>query len=236
MRNHDIYFKVAAFLLIVVIQSTLILGFSAQTFSCLQAVQNITIPSNANSVLVDIKGASSGNSGGLGTPGYGARIQATISVVSGSILYIYVGCKGSGSTAFNSVNPVIGGWNGGGAGRGSGNGGGGASDFRIGGTTLAQRVMVAGGGGGYYNNGCGTQKGGNAGQIGAAGTNSAGCANTLGGGGGTASSGGSAGSGGAGNAPMTGGFGYGGNGCTGGGGNCNCGGGGGGYYGGKENR
>jgi hypothetical protein len=88
-----------------------------------------------------------GASGGIDSlAGRGGVVHATIPVTGGSILYIFVGGVGK--------NPK-GGWNGGGDGFhleswNKGYGGGGASDIRITGMTLLNRMVVAGGGGGYY--------------------------------------------------------------------------------------
>ena len=100
----------------------------------------------------------SGAQGYLG--GFGGSIQAELFVANDSIVHFYVG--GQGSVQF-------GGWNGGGnsGSVASGGGGGGASDVRIGGYNLNNRVLVAGGGGGYGTNGSGsiTGYGGPGGQI-----------------------------------------------------------------------
>ena len=70
-------------------------------------------------------------------------MQTTLAVSSGQVLYIRVG----GQPVYNSS-----GWNGGACGSGCtgllGGGGGGATDIRIGGIGLNNRVTVAGGGGG----------------------------------------------------------------------------------------
>jgi hypothetical protein len=216
---------------------------SQQTSGCTRTVQNVTIPPNVNLLYVDMSGAASGN-GGTGTPGFGARVQSFLCVVPGSVLHIAVGCRGNVCLGGQPATPTFipGGYNGGGAGfagainnENGGTGGGGASDLRIGGLSLSNRVMVAGGGGGYYcGPSCGIQKGGNAGQIGLAGTNAGGgCtgASHPSGGGAASQSG-----------PGTGGYaipgspvaeagflGFGGK-----GGFSQSGGGGGGYYGGKE--
>jgi hypothetical protein len=196
-----------------------------RVFSYTGTIQNITVPTSARFFFVDISGAAGGlsDSGITGLPGKGARVQATIPVMGGSVLHIYVGGLGGLPT---------GGWNGGGDGFVS-YGGGGATDIRVGGYSLANRIVVAGGGGGrYQSTDCGPQKGGDGGQVGTAGSASA-CFNLAGGAGGTASAGGVAGQ------PnvaedhvaTAGSVGFGGNGATGSG--SYAGGGGGGYYGGK---
>jgi hypothetical protein len=67
-------------------------------------------------------------------------------VVPGQVLYLYVG--GTGATGTNSSGEVSGGFNGGGRSGWNAGGGGGATDIRIGGVALTNRVVVAGGGGG----------------------------------------------------------------------------------------
>jgi|688.fasta_scaffold00017_23 hypothetical protein len=115
------------------------------TFNYTGAVQTWVVPPCVTSINVVAAGAKGG--GAIG--GNGARITATIAVTPGQTLNIYVG--GMGTCGNNS-----GGWNGGGTGYASNPanvtynscGGGGATDIRIGGTALANRVIVAGAGGG----------------------------------------------------------------------------------------
>jgi sugar lactone lactonase YvrE len=161
------------------------------------SLQNFTVPIYASSVFVDIYGAAGGSQPN-GVPGYGARVQTTIPVNPGDVLHIFIG--GQGTTSFvsgSSPGPIKGGWNGGGRGYDNsciapGSGGGGASDIRIGGTSLSDRVVVAGGGGGYYGGAnCPNQKGGDGGFNGEPGF-TAGCGWNAGLGG-SQSSGGSAG-------------------------------------------
>jgi hypothetical protein len=150
------------------------------TFACTRTIQNITVPSGANYMYVDMTGAASG-SGGIGgsIPGYGARVRSFLPVVPETTLHIMVGCRGTNCPTgpVYTVIPFPGGYNGGGTGYGctngdrGGSGGGGASDIRIGGNSLTYRKLIAGGGGGIYcGNGCAAQKGGNAGMFGLAGT------------------------------------------------------------------
>jgi len=115
------------------------------TFNHTGAVQTWIVPPCVTSIDVIVAGAKGGGANG----GAGARITGTLAVTPGQTLNIY--CGGMGTSGNNS-----GGFNGGGTGHAStdGNvnynawGGGGASDIRIGGTALANRVIVAGGGGG----------------------------------------------------------------------------------------
>ena len=194
-------------------------------FTYTGSVQTWIVPPCVTSINVVVAGAK----GGGNTGGNGARITSTLSVTPGQTLNIYVG--GMGTCGNNS-----GGWNGGGTGFASNPananynscGGGGASDIRIGGNALTNRVIVAGGGGGK-NGGSTTVAGGSAlCNNGSAGVSSFG----LGGGGGTQLAGGLAGAPWAGTPPggQAGTLGQGGNGgfwqtASGGGG-------GGGYYGG----
>lgn len=130
------------------------------------------------------------------SPGLPGRVYAIIPVRAGDKLYVFVG--GSGED---------GGFNGGGAGGTSGSGsysgnpGGGASDVRIGGDTLKDRIIVAAGGGGagqaiyYY----GTANGGNGGGLRGKPGGGSGSAHGAGGAaGGTQRKGGSGGAGGVG--------------------------------------
>jgi hypothetical protein len=192
------------------------------TYSYSGGYETVTVPIDVNSIVVSVSAASCG-SGGAGTPGYGANVQATISVSPGSTLYVFVGGQGT----FPS-----GGWNGGGTGNGGGSGGGGASDIRSGGIDLTNRIIVAGGGGGIYTGGgCATPKGGDGGQVGIDGGSGTACSDGGGGGGGaTQYTGGIAAVQGNGPLPAAspGSLGQGGAGSG-----SNAGGGGGGYYGGK---
>lgn len=187
-------------------------------------MQTWIVPPCVTSIQVTMAGADGGGTNG----GNGAVVNGTIAVTPGQTLNIYVGGSGNCPGA---------GWNGGGAGQNANNvanrscGGGGASDIRIGGTGLGNRVIVAAGGGG--------QGGGTQDAIGGAGGCATGTAGTSpfgqGGGGGSQAAGGSAGPPwiASGNSGTSGGLGTGGNGgtdpCY---NNSPGGGGGGGYYGG----
>jgi gliding motility-associated-like protein len=180
------------------------LAQNSVTFDFIGAPQYWTVPPCVTTINVVVAGAKGGGSNG----GNGARITGNIPVTPGDVLQINVG--GMGGQGANS-----GGWNGGGTGQNSTGlptrasfGGGGASDIRIGGTGLANRVIVAGGGGGRSggsspvcgghancNNGApgcttygaggggGTQTNGGAGGAGWAGTPPGGQAGSLGQGG-----------------------------------------------------
>lgn len=129
---------------------------STQTFSFTGGVQTFTVPNGVYSLSVDARGAS-GGTGSYGTGGLGGRTQAVLSVTPGQVISIYVG---------GTTSSITGGYNGGGSASNTSNrGGGGATDLRIGGTQLSDRVLVAGGGGGSgYNCGSGDH-GGNAGGL-----------------------------------------------------------------------
>ncbi len=124
-----------------------------ETIGYAGAPQAWTVPLGVNSVEFDLYGAAgtdNGNNGFVG--GKGGRATATLNVTPGQLVRIYVG----GAGGF-----LAGGWNGGGHGFA---GGGGGTDLRIGGTGLADRVLVAGGGGGVGNYG-GASQGGNGGGL-----------------------------------------------------------------------
>lgn len=103
---------------------------------------------------LEVWGAEGGGSrlSGNGSSGYGGAggyASGIISLNAGDVINIYVG--GHGGSAISGL--ATGGWNGGGSGYASGssepgNGGGGATDIRINGTDLYNRVIAAGGGGG----------------------------------------------------------------------------------------
>jgi len=120
----------------------------ARTYYYTGAAQTYTVPSGVTAVDVDARGAQGGSNGSVSFGGAGARVQARLSVTPGQVLNLYVG--GAGSTA--PFAPGGAGYNGGGnGGYGSGSragGGGGATDIRVGGTALTDRVLVAAGGGG----------------------------------------------------------------------------------------
>jgi hypothetical protein len=95
-------------------------------------------------------GAQGGN--GLNTTGgKGGYATGTYSLAAGDQIYVYVGGAGAKATSGSALGA---GWNGGGNGgidtgaSQHGGGGGGATDIRVGGTALANRVIVAGGGAG----------------------------------------------------------------------------------------
>ena len=111
--------------------------------------QDFIVPCNGTYKieLAGAQGATSGN----GVGGAGAKVQGEIVLKRNTSLYIYVGKQGSNST---------GGYNGGGDAEAEG-GGGGATDIRVGGTGVNNRILVAaGGGGGASGKQCGGGAGG----------------------------------------------------------------------------
>jgi hypothetical protein len=95
-------------------------------------MQQVVIPNGVSQITIAAFGAQGVGMNGY-IPGNGGMAAGILTVTPGQILYVYVG----GQTGFN----------GGGAGQNGANGGD-ASDVRMGGNTLANRILVAGGGGG----------------------------------------------------------------------------------------
>lgn len=148
------------------------LGQTTQTFNFTGSEQIYIVPNGVTSITVEAYGAQGADgSNGLAAGGLGGYTSGTLSVTPGQTIYIYVGGQG---------NTFNGGALGGSA--GSGNGGG-ASDIRIGGNTLADRVMVAGGGGGGGGVGCEATWPGGAGGVGGGGDGAKGTDSPDGGGG-----------------------------------------------------
>lgn len=134
--------------------------------------QTYVVPNGVTTLLIEAYGAQ-GNDGvgaapGLG--GLGAYAYGELSVTPGQTIYIYVG----GQDGFNG---------GGLAGAGNTGNGGGASDVRVGGNTLIDRVIVAGGGGGGGATGCVADHPGGNGGYGGGGTGQDGTTSPNGGGG-----------------------------------------------------
>jgi hypothetical protein len=152
-------------------------------------VQNLTVPVYVSEIIVTAAGAGGGCIGASRQygwrGGYGAKVQTLLSVTPQTVLHIFVGEQGSLTT-------LQGGYNGGGNGANTYcGGGGGASDIRMGGMNLANRVVVAGGAGGCGQNANGGDggaighDGGSDGShpVGTGGTLTAGGKNSYGGGG-----------------------------------------------------
>lgn len=88
-----------------------------------------------------------GNNEIIATGGKGGYSKGTLELEANQTLYIYVGGQGS-NASYTTYTTVNGGYNGGGIGYYRAAGGGGATDIRLGGTGLLNRIIVAGGGGG----------------------------------------------------------------------------------------
>jgi Glycine rich protein len=116
------------------------------TFNYTGSYTSWVVPLEVTSIAFDLTGASGGNAYGAYTVygGLGGTVSGTLNVTPGETLYFFVGGWGDDSNA-----TAIGGFNGGGSGSvGNSSGGGGATDIRVGGVTLTDRIAVAGGGGG----------------------------------------------------------------------------------------
>ncbi len=105
--------------------------------------------------VLELWGAQGGRIGtDNNTGGRGGYVLGIKELSAGTTLHIYVGGKGGDSETY--IDGWVGhnnngGWNGGGQGAGSrGPGGGGATDIRLGGVNLTNRIIVAGGGGGGF--------------------------------------------------------------------------------------
>lgn len=162
-----------------------------KVFSFTGAAQEFVLPACVTQVTVELSGAQGGGAKCCDNSiqddgGKGGYVKALLVGNPGDKWGVYVGGKG--------VTEGAAGWNGGAPGGQWGAGGGGASDVRVGGAGLANRVLVAGGGGGGN---CGCPEHGAGGDGGAltgdAGTNGGG--GFTPGGGGTQNAGGAAGSG-----------------------------------------
>ncbi|HIB37678.1 glycine-rich protein [Mesonia sp.] len=151
-------------------------GIETETFSYTGSVQTFTIPTGVTSITIEAWGAQgqslTNEQYTPSTGGLGGYAMGNIAVTPGETINIYVGGEGQDGVA---------GFNGGALGgygtpsdglAGYAGSGGGASDVRIGGTDLTNRVIVAGGGGGggrdYVNGTCQPcGQGGNGGAGGA---------------------------------------------------------------------
>lgn len=112
---------------------------TTQTFNAIAAEQTWTVPAGVDTVGLVCIGASGQNSTSF--VGY---VSGDLPVTPGTTLYIYAGGAGSPNAAISSFN---GGYYNGNA------SGGGASDVRVGGNTLTDRVIVAYGTGGVSSGG-----------------------------------------------------------------------------------
>lgn len=119
---------------------------TSYTYFYVGTMQTYVVPACVPTLTIETWGAQGGQDLNVGyNTNFGGYASAVFTVTQGMVLNIYVG---------GQATSTLGGYNGGGNGyinpwnAGIGKGGGGASDVRIGGTGLANRVIVAGGGGG----------------------------------------------------------------------------------------
>jgi len=140
-------------LLTLIAASWMFSGFSQTvSFSYTGDLDSLIIPNCVDSVIINVWGAQGETPALGGIGGKGAFATGRLDVTAGDKLYIQVGGQngynGGGQGGKNGyinfamvVDPGYGGY------------GGGASDVRVGGTALADRIIVAGGGGGGGHNG-----------------------------------------------------------------------------------
>ena len=133
--------------------------------------ETFIVPSHITEIHAELFGASGGDGDYGGEGGRGGHMSCTIQVNGGEELHMYIGGKGkNGFTNPDAKTDSIveGGYNGGGLSGGFGDpggSGGGATDIRLNGHTLHDRIVIAGGGGG----GGSDPKGGTGGAGGSAG-------------------------------------------------------------------
>ena len=123
---------------------TIVIVNKESTFNATGAVQTFT-PLISAYYKFELWGAQGGSRSTTLLGGKGAYATGTIYLEAGSTVNIYVGAAGDNTTNTAKFN---GGAAGGGTGSSKGSSGGGATDIRIGGTALANRILVAAGGGG----------------------------------------------------------------------------------------
>lgn len=122
------------------------------------SVQTIIVPPGVTQLTVAAAGAQGGTNGQGVLGGLGGSAAGILTVTPGDVLNIYVGGSNGfngGGIASNTACPTAVGGN-----------GGGASDIRLNGLALSNRVLVAGGGGGAAGNRintCGRGSGGGGG-------------------------------------------------------------------------
>jgi hypothetical protein len=123
------------------------LSSTSLTFNYTGTMQSFIVPSGVTYIDVLMWGGGGGSYvNQSANAGYGLLLSANIPIMSGTTCYLYVGEQGMGYD-WSRASPFIGGFNGGGNGNSAyGYAGGGASDIRIGGSALQNRVVVAGGG------------------------------------------------------------------------------------------
>jgi hypothetical protein len=129
----------------------------------------LPVPADASAVFQFEMYGASGGTGRSSQGGAGGRAVGSVQVEPGDLLTVFVGGQGAGGGGADD-GPCFtraGGYNGGGRGSQGGSGGGGATDVRLGGVALSDRVLVAGGGGGCGSSTCTDAGGGGGGTNGA---------------------------------------------------------------------
>ena len=121
--------------------------FTAQaSYDFTETIQSYTVPSGVTKINVGVAGAQGGSVTAAG--GLGGQVSATVPVVPGETLFVFVGGGGGDNHPAKYQVSTVAGWNGGGTGNGAaaGGGGGGASDIRRGitvtGASLLSRVAT----------------------------------------------------------------------------------------------
>ncbi|CAB4640828.1 unannotated protein [freshwater metagenome] len=121
--------------------------FTATTnFEFTESIQSYTVPAGVSRINVSAFGAQGGSMTAQG--GLGGHVSATVPVVPGETLFVFVGGGGGDNHPARFQVSTVAGWNGGGTGlgTGAGGGGGGASDIRRGitvtGASLLSRVVT----------------------------------------------------------------------------------------------
>jgi hypothetical protein len=104
--------KVLIFTLICVVgQLGLVFGtFYSNSFGFTGSVQNFTIPFDVTSIKVTAVGGSGGSYGSL-RGGKGGKVETTLTVMPGTIYFVYIGGAGSPPLVMDTRAPA--GWNGG---------------------------------------------------------------------------------------------------------------------------
>ena len=216
----------------------LVIPLGYDRFDSTGSSQTFDVPDGVTTTIVTLAGGAGGAGGNSGpTGGQGGIVTAALTGVPNGVSFdVEVGGEGGNGTQSTPFSGTAG-YNGGAIGSPDGScgggGGGGASDIRFGGSTLADRILVAGGGGGSACfSGGGSGGAGGSDTFGGSGANGETIGQAVGGGGGTSSMGGTAGTSCNSDNATGGGLGSGGEGATGGGTASGAGGGGGGLYGG----
>ncbi|MCK5710570.1 MAG: hypothetical protein KAI07_08520 [Deltaproteobacteria bacterium] len=146
-RLHTFYF---ALLMLLMVFLSIETGWAQQaTFNFMGNAQSFVVPAGVISIHIEAWGAEGATvvTTTTGVGGLGGMAEGDLAVTPGQTLDIFVGGQGCVQLAGIGCGGFNGGGNAGGTGVGRG-GGGGASDVRVGGINLTDRVIVAAGGGG----------------------------------------------------------------------------------------